>query len=320
VKKHSSQSTLALTIAASLLLTSCTEVLYTSSTTSVTSSSTEKFVDAPVVQPRTYNIGSIDELDTFFDTLQYTQENWNNAGCKIPRIIFNRVGKNWVASSPQLPVNTKKSIFFRLMTPMILIANENILLEREIVENASLDATALLSIALKYKIINDADSPLTEIDRRHLLNRVDTLPASLALAQAAEESGWGTSRFALEGNAFFGQWDFSGNGMKPKQQRKELGNYGFARFDSAFDSVEAYMFNLNTNGAYRQLRQLRAEQRTNHNQVTGYQLATTLTKYSERGEAYSNGLRQMIRYNKLESIDDMLLSNDEEIHLISTAQ
>jgi len=206
VKKHSFQSTFAFTITASLLLTSCTEVLYTSSTSSTTSTTTSKYVEAPVTEPNTYNIGSVDELETLFNSIKYTQENWNNAGCKIPRIIFNNVSTKWVTRSPQLPVATKKSIFFRLMTPLILIANENILREREIVENAALDASALRNIALKYKIINKVDSAFTEIDRQHLLNRVDTLPASLALAQAAEESGWGTSRFALEGNAFFGQW------------------------------------------------------------------------------------------------------------------
>ncbi|EGM71558.1 glucosaminidase domain-containing protein [Shewanella sp. HN-41] len=73
---------------------------------------------------------------------------------------------------------------------------------------------------------------------------------SLVLAQAAEESGWATSRFTVEGNAYFGQWDFSGKGMKPRQQRKALGNYGVAQFDTPLESVEGYLLNLNTSNAY----------------------------------------------------------------------
>jgi len=81
------------------------------------------------------------------------------------------------------------------------------------------------------------------------------VPPSLALAQAAEESGWGTSRFAIKGNSLFGQWDFSGKGIKPKEQRENLGDYGIAAFDSPQDSIEAYMLNLNTHRAYQRMRQ-----------------------------------------------------------------
>lgn len=300
---------IAITITASLLLSSCTDALYTSSKSSNT-------VEVPVE----FTVNSMGDLHSIFEELQYSPENWNNASSEVPRILFNSIGENWVNESPQLPVNIKKSIFFRLMTPLILISNENILREREIVENAPLDAKDLISVALKYHVIKDKKISLTQTERQNLLIRVDILPASLALAQAAEESGWGTSRFALEGNAFFGQWDFSGSGMKPKQHRAKLGNYGVARFDSPFDSVEAYMFNLNTNRSYKDLRLLRAEERTNNHQVSGYNLAQTLTKYSERGEAYADALRHLIHYNKLESIDDMLLSNNKEIYLITATQ
>jgi len=312
-KKHLYLS-ISLTTVMSLLLISCTETLYSSVTKTPTS---------PTLAPLAtieFKVSTMQDLDTFFEEINYSQANWNNASWKIPRITFDRVGPNWVNGSPQLPVDIKKSIFFRLMTPLILIANENILHEREIVENAPLDAPELVNIALKYRIIKNENTRLTSVQRDQLLIRVDILPASLGLAQAAEESGWGTSRFALEGNAFFGQWDFSGNGMKPKQQRTSLGNYGVARFDSPFDSVEAYMFNINTNQAYQDLRTLRATHRNNNRQISGYQLATTLNHYSERGEAYSNGLRQLIRYNKLESVDDMLLSNGQRYRMISASQ
>lgn len=299
-------------ITASLLLTACTDAL-----TSISASEDKQQV---AQQIKKINVSSMEELDALFNKLHYTRKNWNNAGREIPRIVFDNVGKSWVKGSPQLPVATKKSIFFRLMTPLILVANEKIIREREIVENAPLDSAELIDIAIKYRVIENTQVNLTEVNRQNLLTRVDILPPSLALVQAAEESGWGTSRFALEGNAFFGQWDFSGNGMKPKQQREELGNYGVARFDTPLESVEAYMFNINTNRAYNNLRQLRTKKRRNNRQITGYKLAATLDKYSERGVAYTDGLRQMIRYNKLDSVDDMLLSTDKMIHLINNTE
>lgn len=146
------------------------------------------------------------------------------------------------------------------------------------------------------------------------------MPPSLVLAQAAEESGWATSRFTVEGNAFFGQWDFSGNGMIPKQQRKELGNYGLARFDTPQASVEGYMLNINTNAAYIKLRELRRDLRADSQAITGLELANTLDKYSERGQAYIDGIQQMIRYNKLDQVDAAYLSDNATLHLITSNQ
>jgi Bax protein len=312
VNKYLPSPTIALALAASLLLSSCTETLNIGSM----SKNTEQLM----AQPLLVNITSLDDLNALFDKLQYSGENWNTAGSEIPRITFKSLGKNWTQSSHELPVETKKSIFFRLMAPLILVANENILRERTIVENAPLLSEELTSIALKYNVIKDEQVVLTESMRQTLLTRVDILPTSLALVQAAEESGWGTSRFALEGNAFFGQWDFSGDGMVPKKQRQQLGEYGVARFDSPLASVEAYMYNINTNAAYNKLRILRTEMRADNSHVNGYELAATLDKYSERGEAYIKGLRQMIRFNKLEPVDDMQLSNNKLIHLVSEVQ
>jgi uncharacterized FlgJ-related protein len=309
VNKYLLTSSIALAVFASFLLTSCTETFYSNSS----SSAEEKLVEQPTV----VNIESLDDLNTLFQKLNYLEENWNNIDHTIPRLTFNSIGEAWAKGSSKLPVETKKTIFFRLMTPLILIANENISQQRKIVIGEALDSQKLINIAIKYRIISKEQKSLTETDRRHLLSRVDIVPASLALAQAAEESGWATSRFAQEGNAFFGQWDFSGTGMKPNQQREQLGNYGVAQFDSPLDSVEAYMLNLNTNAAYKKLRELRHEMRINDRQITGYELAGTLDKYSERGDAYISGLRLMIRYNKLEPVDEMQLSHDQFIHLIN---
>lgn len=284
-----------------------------------------KFVNTPLLvnsetvnkSPSVVSIKSLDALIMFFNKLDYNEETWKKENNIIPRISFQGINDNWPAKSEKLPVKTKKSIFFRLMTPLVLIANENILMERKIVEIASLDEKKLIDIAIKYKIlkINDQASVLTQAQRLSLLVRVDILPPSLAVAQSAEESGWGTSRFARKGNALFGQWDFSGNGMKPKDQRQALGNYGVARFDSPLASVEGYMLNINTNNAYQKLRILRSKLRTNNQLIKGATLAGTLDKYSERGDAYIEGLRQMIRFNKLETLDGLTLSKEKLIHI-----
>ena len=297
--------TILLSIIASLLLSSCGE----NSSNDNPENPTKEIIE----QPSTVQITSLDDLNILFKKLQYNEENWNLTGQKIPRITFDGIGEKWVKDSPLLPVNTKKSIFFRLMTPLILVSNENILIQREIVKNEPLDSQKLINVALQYRVINDKQVSLTEELRNTLLTRVNIVPVSLALAQAAEESGWATSRFALEGNAFFGQWDFTGNGMKPAQQREHLGSYGVASFDSPLASVEAYMINLNTNSAYKKLRTARSK----NNKITGYELAGTLDKYSERGEDYINGLRQLIKFNKLEPLDEAIFSKGKTIHLNS---
>jgi Bax protein len=255
------------------------------------------------------------ELDALFDKYQYSSESWEKGNRELPRITFEKVTDNWQTESKNLPVETKKVFFFRLMAPMILMANEKILRERKIVKHDPLNSPELKKVALKYRLIKNKKKPITTTMRNTLLNKVDILPPSLALAQAAEESGWGTSRFAKEGNAFFGQWDFSGNGMIPKQQRKALGDYGVARFDSPLASVEGYMLNINTNDAYNKLRVLRAQLRANNAKITGLELAGTLDKYSERGQAYIDGLRKMIRYNNLQFVDNSYLADNRLIHL-----
>ena len=264
--------------------------------------------------PIIVNITSLDDLIALFKEHNYDNDNWAQGNREVPRLSFEEVSHRWKETSNDIPVALKKEIFFRLMAPLILISNERILLEREEVRTASLSSQNLKELADKYHVLKDGKE-MTEELRAALLKKVDIIPPSLALAQAAEESGWGTSRFTEEGNAFFGQWDFSGNGMRPKQQRKELGDYGLARFDSPLASVEGYMYNINTGTAYAKLRQLRAKIRASGNEITGHELAGTLDKYSERGQAYIDGIREMISYNKLEQVDEAYLSEEKLIHL-----
>lgn len=268
----------------------------------------------------TVKIQSLDELMQLFEEHNYTRESWLAGNREVPRITFAGVPDTWKNTSNNIPVQQKKAVFFRLMGPLILLSNEMISAERNMIERQPLNSTALINIAKKYKIADANTTKITPQERIALLNRVDIIPPSLALAQAAEESGWGTSRFSAEGNAFFGQWDFSGNGMIPKQQRSELGNYGIARFDSPLDSVQAYMLNINTHDAYKHLRARRAELRSdmNNNVIDGSELAKTLLNYSERGQAYIDGLLEMIRYNHLDETDNTYLSNTVRLNLVDS--
>lgn len=318
MKKHLSLTCIALAGAAALFISACSNI---DNSDSVNEQQQSEQLERPHEQltaaPVQISIASVADLNALFDKLQYNRENWTNDNCVVPRITFSGVSNEWKERADKLPVTTKKEVFFQLMAPLILIANENIMDERNIIENNALNSHAVKEIALKYRVIDSMQSNLDAALREKLLQRVDILPPSLALAQAAEESGWATSRFAIEGNAFFGQWDFSGKGMKPLAQRKELGNYGVARFPSPLASVEAYMLNINSNRAYQKLRILRAQLRAAKKMPTGHQLAGTLDKYSERGQAYIDGLQTMIRYNKLAQMDQAYLADNQLIHITS---
>jgi uncharacterized FlgJ-related protein len=211
-----------------------------------------------------------------------------------------------------IPVSDKKNIFFRLTGSGILLANEKIMNERQrmlaAIQNKDIEENEwLAALAVKYKVIKQESDTLDNQALIELKKRVDIVPPSLALAQAAEESGWGTSRFAIQGNSLFGQWDFSGKGIQPNEQRTELGNYGIAAFDSPQASIEAYMLNLNTHSAYQRMRQKRAVFRQQNKEPTGWDLAKTLDKYSERGVDYVKTLHEIMRYNKLNDADTAYL-------------
>jgi uncharacterized FlgJ-related protein len=136
------------------------------------------------------------------------------------------------------------------------------------------------------------------------------------LAQGAVESGWGTSRFADLGNSLFGQWCWSGDGIKPEEQRTEtLGDHRVAAFKTTSLSAAGYVHNLNTHDAYARFRSQRADSRTRGPYPLGLDLVTTLDRYSERGQAYVQELRSIILQNDLDKVDDAILIKMEQIRL-----
>ena len=135
---------------------------------------------------------------------------------------------------------------------------------------------------------------------------MDEIPVSLAIAQAAKETGWGTSRFAQEGNALFGQWTWSGEGLKPKDSDKDQG-HKVMKFNVLQASVRAYQRNLNTHSSYKDFRKARAKLRDQGKDLDSLILAEYLDAYAETGEKYVQVLRKIISQNNLKDFDDAKL-------------
>ena len=210
-------------------------------------------------------------------------------------------------------VTEKKQAFFDYMLPSVRQANDLVLKDRELVVRwqqafetrgylSERDLSQLDSLAARYEIDAELD---TDEKLEFLALRVDMIPASLALAQAAKESGWGTSRFSRDANNFFGEWCYSeGCGLVPSR-RNEGAMHEVRAFDDVDDSIAAYIHNLNTHPPYRHLRELRAKMR-DAGEITGISLAQGLSRYSERGPVYIGEVQSIIRVNELQSLDRSL--------------
>ena len=229
----------------------------------------------------------------------------------VPRIYVQKLPTDLAdLTSPQ----ERKRVFIAAMLPLILRVNEEILADRERVlslksqidagaELSKADSSWLHAVAKRYEA-----GPYEFAD---LMQRMDIVPPSLALAQAAEESGWGTSRFAQEGNALFGQYTFKeGAGMEPLERSDDRQHF-IKAYSSLIDTVRGYMHNLNYHRAYREFRQQRAALRVAGRPVTGDDLAKELKRYSERGNDYIRTLRQIIRVNALDRLDDARLQGEQ---------
>ena len=239
-------------------------------------------------------------LQTFFQTLDY---NWHDLEDGVPPLIL----ENIPADLEKAGNATKKRTFFMSLLPMILLANREIAKEREEVltilekhdrrDSKAEDWARLEEISSRYGL---RGRPIIDNRaRKQLLRRVDKIPVSLVLAQAANESAWGTSRFAQLGKNLFGEWTFRpGTGIVP-EDRPPGETYEVRKFSSLYESIRSYMNNLNRNEAYRDLRRTRAELRAAGQPVTGMALAEGLQNYSQRGEEYISDIQAMIRQNNL---------------------
>ncbi|MDA8737587.1 glucosaminidase domain-containing protein [Candidatus Pelagibacter bacterium] len=199
----------------------------------------------------------------------------------------------------------RKEFFIQIVLPLIIKENNIIKQDRrtlfDIINKSNNTAAELNWLEKKYKQygVNSQDLLTLKI-------RMDEIPVSLAIAQAAKETGWGTSRFAQEGNALFGQWTWSGEGLKPKDA-KEGADHKVMKFNILQASVRAYQRNLNTHPTYKNLRKARAEFRDSNKPLDSLELSNYLNKYAETGNQYVEVLQQIIKQNKLKDFDDAKL-------------
>ena len=201
----------------------------------------------------------------------------------------------------------KKETFIKIVLPLIVAENERIIADREKLINLSkkkfttdLEKQWIRQKLLEYKVKKG--------DLDELLTRMDIIPTSIALAQAAKESGWGTSRFALEGNAIFGQWTWSGQGIAPLD-RESNKNHKILKFPILRASVKAYQNNLNTHKSYSKFRQKRSFLREKNKKVAGLELTETLNNYAQTGTEYTKKLNQIIKQNRLTDFEPVRLVN-----------
>ena len=210
----------------------------------------------------------------------------------------------------------KKETFIKIVLPLIVAENERILADRKKMKlvykkknTTDLEKQWLRQKLLEYKVKKG--------NMEELLLRMDIIPTSIALAQAAKESGWGTSRFALEGNAIFGQWTWSGNGIAPLDRASNK-NHKILKFPILRASVKAYQNNLNTHKSYTNFRNKRSIMREKNKDISGLELTETLKNYAQTGSEYIKILNQIIRQNRLTDFEPVRLVNSvKQIELAS---
>ena len=199
----------------------------------------------------------------------------------------------------------RKSLFIKIILPLVLEENNRIIIDRK----------KLFSILNKNKNSKDEIKWLNQKFKQYgvvnkdlatLKVRMDIIPVSLAIAQAAKETGWGTSRFAIEGNALFGQWTWSGEGIKPAGADTDA-TYKVMKFNVLKASVRAYQRNLNTHSSYKKFRFVRAQLRDDNKKLDSLKLAEYLDNYAQTGTEYTKVLKQIIQQNQLKDFDEVKL-------------
>ncbi len=282
-------------------------------------------------------LGGVEQVEAWLKSENWWGEVNRDAQLRVPKAMITGINPQWRTASQKLPVQQKKELFYRFMLPLIVHANDMVMERREGLfrmqaalaageEQADADMRALREAAVLLRITTQEEAAALTSSSENLatvldeaIYKLDLIPAGLVLGQAAYESGYGTSRFAVEGNALFGQWTYGGKGLVPEQQRKNLGDHRIAAFDWPFDSVRGYFINLMSHPAYEEFRRLRAQLRANGEPLTSMVLADGLTKYSERGQEYVDTLKGIMRVNRLTIADDAVF-RDEPMRFIIGAE
>ena len=247
--------------------------------------------------PQRLSASTIEELfkDNGYNLEKVKKTKLVNAGNQLTRLPKEL--KN--IESPK----KRKKLFIQIVLPLIIEENLKIRFDRKKLfqilnkNNTTERDKAWLNLKFKQYGIKNKDLSKLKI-------RLDEIPVSLAIAQAAKETGWGSSRFAQEGNALFGQWTWSGEGIKPLDLEKDK-KHKVAKFKILKASVRAYQRNLNTHSSYKNFRIERAIQRDNDEKLNSLKLVNYLEKYAETGKEYTEVLKKIITQNNLTDFDDV---------------
>jgi Bax protein len=250
--------------------------------------------------PRAIEIDNTTELHALFKSLDYHWPPPSHA--HVPSLLIKHLPQDLPSITDS---DERKSLFLRILLPIVLLENRRIREQRTLAQWLLSEAfpTAgspehrwLTKLAKGLRVSGDLHDPAVQA---RLLRRLDEVPPALALAQGAIESGWGTSRFALEGNSLFGQWTYKADaGLEPSERDPE-DSHLVARFPDLRTSVRAYLRNLNTGHAYREFREARAAMRAQGRPLSPTELAGHLRRYSQRGVEYVEELRAIINSSTL---------------------
>lgn len=259
------------------------------------------------------------DVHRVYDSLGYGLDAVRADAAGVPRVYLTSVPRDIKSVTN---VDKRKSLFLRTMLPLILKVNEEIATDRARLKGLiadGADGKALSAADRRWVEAKSREYGLDgSTDMRKLLVRLDVIPPSLALAQAAEESGWGTSRFARQGNALFGQWTTEGDSGIVPLNRDDGKTHAIKAFPNLLTAVRAYAHNLNSHRAYAEFRSRRAALRVAGQPLDGVDLARTLHRYSERGEDYVETLHVIMRVNDLPSFDGAALRHPlEEMEMAS---
>ncbi len=240
---------------------------------------------------------------TLFEDVNYDLKKVRNNKLVKP-IYFTQFPKDLDEISS---VQLKKETFIKIVLPLVVAENEKIYDDRlklkRIMNKKMTNEKEKSWLRQKLKEYKVKKGNIKELEKR-----MDIIPISIAIAQAAKESGWGTSRFALEGNAIFGQWTWSGSGIAPLDRSKEK-THKILKFPILRASVKAYKNNLNTHKGYKKFREKRFQLRDKNKSIQGIKLIHSLDNYAETGEEYTKILAQIIEQNSLSDFEGVKLTN-----------
>ena len=229
----------------------------------------------------------------------------------VPRMYFSSIPKN----INEYKIFEKKKVFLSILLPIALRGNELALEERKRLKVAFLtnNIYKIEYFAKKYKVKNFTKINFGSLNslqlrniKKELLIKVNRVPVSMIIAQAIIESGWGSSRFAQEGNALFGEWTWKSNdGIKPNGNLDA--NFAVKSFKNISESLNSYILNLNRHPAYTEMRNYRSMMFKAGKDITGYDTAAYLENYAEIGLAYVEKVNDMIKSNKLYKFENSVL-------------